>query len=211
MTLATPNVPVPAAFVAYVQNGYPAAARGFISPDWSRTIIRYAVREDRHPENLPWLDSLSHVRPPIPNWVVLTPDCSIIGNDRIKVNAFIVDLKDALPRLLAPGIAGGATGGAVVSLEGNAAVEADIIDADVITIPISLAILAWVLRSGRLVLITVVCLIGSICGAFALILPLTVVAPVPSWTVRPPASSLPRLALSQALSICRAFVSAQPP
>lgn len=62
--------------------------------------------------------------------------------------------------------------------------EEDIIGADIITIPISLAILAWVLRSCRLILITVLMLICSICGAFALVLPLTLSAPVPSWTVR---------------------------
>lgn len=74
----------------------------------------------------------------------------IMGTDRIKTNEFIVDLKDALPGLCAPGITGGATGGAVVSLEGNAAVESDIISADIITIPICLAILAWVLRRRAL-------------------------------------------------------------
>ena len=42
--------------------------------------------------------------------------------------------------------AAGLAGGAVTSLEGNNAVESDILKADAITIPLSLAVLAWVLR-----------------------------------------------------------------
>ncbi len=100
-----------------------------------------------------------------------------------KNNEFVMALRAALPAMLPPGVDGGLTGMTVMTEENQHAIESDIVKSDAVTLPLSLALLACVVRSARLVLLTIACLAAAILTSFAVELALAKRVAVPTFVV----------------------------
>lgn len=82
-----------------------------------------------------------------------------------------------------PGISVALTGGARFGYDGQSSLEPDILRSDEITLPVSLLVLAFCLRSGRAIILTVLCLAMALLGSVAAVWPLAVAQPVPSFVI----------------------------
>lgn len=100
-----------------------------------------------------------------------------------KSALFVSQLRQALPAMLPPSVRGGLAGQAVMSEEGGHAIESDIVKSDAVTLPLSLCLLGCVVRSLRLVLLTLACLACAIMTSFACELHLARAVAVPTFVV----------------------------
>jgi len=102
---------------------------------------------------------------------------------KAQTKRLIHQLLLALPDMAPTGCSVGLTGLAVMSVEEGDAVESDAVRSDSATVPTSLLILAFVLRSPRFLIITVCALGVTLLVTFAFILALARAVPVPTFTV----------------------------
>ena len=131
---------------------------------------------------------------------------------RVGVNAspMLRALRSALPAMMPPGGPWqlGLTGLGVLSLDESAAVEGDVVRSDAATLPISFAILAYVLRSSRLLILTLAALVAALAAAFALTLRMAKLVDVPSFAVSLIVATCVALSLDYSLFLLSALRTA---